>query len=353
MPRLLRDADSLAGTLTPRERAVLDTLRRWDLIARRDRVSPTIYRAWYGALQRRSRLGSLIGLTAAALDGQAPEALRDSLGHPGVRRSRRSGAAASRCARWTPGSAAIPPAWRWGRAHRATFKHRLAWLDSSLAPAPVPADGDNSTPCVGRSGLPWSTTFDHSAVFRHLVDLADTSASLGVVPPGNSGDLSSGHARDHLALWANHGYVPFYLDAERIERDEGARDRAAPALNGPSTRRPRGSRAARRPSAAGSRPRAWARRRPCSRAPPTRRTGRVEVHEALGRDLRRDLGAVAAEQRVLVGDDHASGLRSPKRAIALEVERLERAQVEDLGLDAVLGRLLRREEACAGPARRR
>ena len=60
---------------------------------------------------------------------------------------------------------------------------------------------------------------------------------------------------------------------------------------------------------------------------------------------RRDLGAEAAEQRVLVRDDHAAGLASPMRAIALEVERLHRAQVEDLGVDALVGQLLRREVA--------
>ena len=42
-------------------------------------------------------------------------------------------------------------------------------------------------------------------------------SSLGVVPPGNSGDRTSGHSRDLLARWASHGYVPLHLSWDRIE----------------------------------------------------------------------------------------------------------------------------------------
>src|SRR5262249_58979377 len=76
VPRLLRCADSLPARLTPQLRAALDTLRRWDYVARRSRVAPTLYRGWLGALTDRARLDGLQGLTAAALDGRAPEALR-------------------------------------------------------------------------------------------------------------------------------------------------------------------------------------------------------------------------------------------------------------------------------------
>jgi acyl-homoserine lactone acylase PvdQ len=61
-------------------------------------------------------------------------------------------------------------------------------------------------------------TYSHGPVFRHLVDLAVADSSLGVVAPGNSGDPASGHARDHLRRWADHQYVAFHLDWDRIER---------------------------------------------------------------------------------------------------------------------------------------
>src|SRR5262245_14905494 len=46
VPRLLRAADSLASGLSPRARAALDTLRAWDYVVRRERVAPTLFRAW-------------------------------------------------------------------------------------------------------------------------------------------------------------------------------------------------------------------------------------------------------------------------------------------------------------------
>jgi acyl-homoserine lactone acylase PvdQ len=70
---------------------------------------------------------------------------------------------------------------------------------------------------VGASQLPWDDEFDHSPVFRHLVDLAVRDSSLGIVAPGNSGDRSSAHWDDLRGRWQNHRYVPFYLSWQRIE----------------------------------------------------------------------------------------------------------------------------------------
>ena len=221
VPRLLACADSLAGSLTARERSALDTLRRWDFLARRDRVGPTLFRGWLGAFQHRSGLEGLQGLAAAALDGRAPEALRSGHTTRGGEPERAATAAveALRLALAELEKRLGPDrsAWRWGRAHRASFAHELAWMKRDLEPQPVPADGDNSTPCVGRSRLPWDLTFDHGPAFRHVVDLAVPDSSLGVVPPGNSGDRSSSHARDQLDPWADHRYMPLYLSWARIE----------------------------------------------------------------------------------------------------------------------------------------
>ena len=217
VPLLLRCADSLSGSLSPGARAALDTLRGWDYRVRRARVAPTLFRGWLGALQRRSRLEGLPMLTAAALDGRAPEALRA----PGSETPERAAVAASAALETSLVvlERNLGPAmrrWRWGLAHRARFRHALAWRDSTLSPPPLPADGDNSTVSVGRSSLPWSTVFTHGPVWRHLVDLSVTDSSLCVVPPGNAGE--GPHARDMLSRWAGHGYVPLYLDWGRVER---------------------------------------------------------------------------------------------------------------------------------------
>ena len=118
--------------------------------------------------------------------------------------------------------------WQWGRAHRARMAHPLRFKDPALEPDPVGADGDNSSPCVGPANLPWSTTFAHAPVFRHVVDLAVTDSSFGVIPPGDSGDPTSPHARDHIARWAEHKYVPFYLNWERVVQAQETEIRLLP-----------------------------------------------------------------------------------------------------------------------------
>jgi penicillin G amidase len=110
-----------------------------------------------------------------------------------------------------------PATWTWGRAHRAVFKSGMAGRPGPWEPKPTPVDGDNSTPCVGQSSLPWSANVTHGPVFRHVVDLAVLDSSLAVLPPGNSGTAASGHQADLLGRWASHGYVPLYLSWERVE----------------------------------------------------------------------------------------------------------------------------------------
>jgi hypothetical protein len=100
--------------------------------------------------------------------------------------------------------------WSWARSHRAHFRHILAAAggrDARWEPPLTPVDGDNSTPCVGPSRLPWSFEVTHAPVFRHVVDLANPLWSWAVVPPGNAAG-----GQDQLDRWANHGYVPLYLD---------------------------------------------------------------------------------------------------------------------------------------------
>jgi len=229
VPRLLRCADSLGARLTARERAALDTLRRWDFRVRTPRVAPALYRAWYGALQRRSNLAGLQGLTVAALDGRAPEALIGPDGRPERPATAVTAALDTALVHLELLLGPDRSRWVWGRAHRARFKHALHDLDARFDSGPFAADGDNSTPCVGRSSLPWNVEFSHGPVFRHLVDLAVPDSSLGLVVPGNSGDRASRHSADLEARWANHGYVPFLMDWARIESVKESETTLVPA----------------------------------------------------------------------------------------------------------------------------
>ncbi|MGH7741258.1 MAG: penicillin acylase family protein, partial [Candidatus Eiseniibacteriota bacterium] len=212
VPALVRCADSLGGQLDARERATLDTLRAWDFLARRSRVAPTLYRAWLGALTRRSRTEGLPGLTLAALEGRVGDALRV----PGAEQPERPASAATAALRLALDTLAtrLGPdlaAWTWARTHQARFRHALSaprgGRDARWEPPLTPVDGDNSTPCVAPSRLPWRFDVAHAPVFRHVVDLGNPRWSWAVVPPGNAAG-----AVDQLGRWADHGYVPLLLD---------------------------------------------------------------------------------------------------------------------------------------------
>jgi penicillin G amidase len=220
VPLLLAGADSLPDSLDAGMRAAVDTLRRWDFSARRTRLAPTLWRAWYGAYLRRSKLEGLPGLAWSALRGRAPEALDD----PATGRPERPAVAAVAALRLGLAELAKllgpdPARWRYGVAHLARFRSRLG-RDLGVPgwePPPIPVDGDAGTPSVGGSRLPWNQWVTFGPVLRHLVDLAVPESSFVVLPPGNSGDLRSPHARDLLIRWAQHGDVPLYLSWERAE----------------------------------------------------------------------------------------------------------------------------------------
>lgn len=224
-PRLLACMDSLGTPRTALERAALDTLRAWDHVMRRDRVAATLYRAWLGALVRRSRIDEP-GLIVAALDGRAPEALRRPH-HEAPERPALAAQAALALALKRLQKLFGPDLARWpyGRAHRARFVHPVA---KAFERPSIPADGDFSTVSVGSSRLPWNNTFAFAPAFRHLVNLADADSSLGVIPPGNSGDLASPHAYDMIERWAMHRYVPFYLSWSAAEAAKESETRLMP-----------------------------------------------------------------------------------------------------------------------------
>src|SRR5262249_2529509 len=220
---LIECADSLWAVLPPRARAALDTLRYWDRRAVRSRVAPTLYRAWFGAYQRRSGLEGLPGLTPASLMSRAPE----DLGVPGKPDQAETPSVAA-CAALGMAldtlAAKLGPdmaAWQYRRAHLARFRHALSALDGRARwePPLTSEDGDNASPCVGPSRLPWNLEVVHGPAFRHVVDLARPTLSYGVVPPWNSAAFPT----DLRRTWADHGYVPLYLDAKRI--DEATIDR--------------------------------------------------------------------------------------------------------------------------------
>lgn len=204
------------SSLTPRELAALDTLRHWDLQARRGRVAPTLNRAWWNCLQRRSRTEGLPNLTLAALTGRAPKALRrpdsdEPEDPPVAARAALKMALDSLTAQLGPDMRN----WTWGRAHQAHFAHPLSALDGAARweAAPIAIDGDGSTVSVGGSRAPFSAAVTHGPAFRHVVDLALPDSSWGVVPPWNAAPARV----DRRQRWADHQYVPLRMNWAGIE----------------------------------------------------------------------------------------------------------------------------------------
>jgi len=177
-------------------------------------VAPTLFRAWLGAFFRRSDLVDAPALGVAALDGRAPEALRDPKTGAPERAARATVEALNLALReLRPKLGPDLSRWTWGRAHRARFQHALFWRNPELNPPTIPIDGDNSTPSVGPSRLPGDVQVVFGPSWRHVVDLASDS-SWAVIPPGNAG--SPDHQKDQLQRWANHRYVPLHLDPSRV-----------------------------------------------------------------------------------------------------------------------------------------
>ena len=217
---LVRAADSLLATLPLRSRAALDTLRAWDFTARRSRVAPTLYRAWFGAYQRHTGTEGLPGLTLASVMGAAPEVLA-GLGPGGKPESPSEAACAALAMALDTLAAKLGPdlaTWRYERAHQARFRHALSGLDSRARwePPLTPENGDNATPSVGASRLPWNLEVTHGPVFRHVVDLARPDVSWAVVTPWNSAAFTPAGDRDLRLRWARHAYIPLFLDASRV-----------------------------------------------------------------------------------------------------------------------------------------
>lgn len=231
-PLLQRLAES--GMPSARARVALDSLRGWDYTMRRTRVQPTLNRAWWNAYLRRSGFEGFPGLALAALTGEAKDVLKSPKGVKETPRDAALFALEMACDTLSAKLGKDVAQWTWGRAHRARFVHGLSAQGADwkreFEPPLTPEDGDGSTVSVGGTRAPWNFDVRHGPCWRHVVDLADSVTSLGVIPPWNS---EVRRDADQRALWANHGYVRLDMDWERVKR--GAAD--ATTLTGETPRR--------------------------------------------------------------------------------------------------------------------
>jgi penicillin amidase len=112
--------------------------------------------------------------------------------------------------------------WAWGKIHRAFLAHALgrqAPFDQVFNLGPWPIGGDTDTPC--QTAFFPGDPYDNRAwapSFRQIVDMADLSRSLAVLPPGQSGQLGSPHYDDLADLWIRGEYQPMLWTRQQVER---------------------------------------------------------------------------------------------------------------------------------------
>lgn len=104
-----------------------------------------------------------------------------------------------------------PRRWRWDELHRLSGVHTVPALRATYrGRIDAGVGGDNET--VQNASYPWGRgsafPVTNTAVYRQVLDLADLSRSLWVIPSGASGDLASPNATDQVAIWQEHRHLP-------------------------------------------------------------------------------------------------------------------------------------------------
>ncbi|MGE0253842.1 MAG: penicillin acylase family protein [Alphaproteobacteria bacterium] len=226
-PRLLELARRATPATTARDE-LLAIVAAWDGRMDRHAVAPTVWTAWFDALQERLFRPRL-------------EALYDAWGR---RRQPRSVAAAladgdrwcaaGDCAAVVAGTlddararladllGADTAGWQWGKLHRARFTHpvaqRLAALAGLLSTS-VATDGGDFTVNRGTAAnadarRPFAHV--HGPGLRAVYDLAALDRSVFAMAPGQSAHPLSRHWSDLAERWAEGGHRRLDLSAEEL-----------------------------------------------------------------------------------------------------------------------------------------
>ncbi|WP_109808849.1 penicillin acylase family protein [Sphingosinithalassobacter portus] len=113
--------------------------------------------------------------------------------------------------------------WRWGKLHRATFRHDILSyvpLIGGLVTIRVPAGGDAHTINAGQTDLwgadPWSDIYGPR--YRQVIDLAAPEKSLFMIAPGVSGNPLSHWFGSFAKPWSRGEYVMLTGDRETLRK---------------------------------------------------------------------------------------------------------------------------------------
>ena len=111
--------------------------------------------------------------------------------------------------------------WRWGRLHTVTFEHALAKkkpLDRLFNLGAYPAGGNHLTVNMGLYPYNEPYRMVHGPSQRMIVDLADPTTALHVLPTGQSGLIGNPHHDDQVELYLNGAYHPSWLLRADVEK---------------------------------------------------------------------------------------------------------------------------------------
>jgi penicillin amidase len=221
LPLLLAaQADAADG----RAREVRERLRQWDFAMDRADPEPLIFTAWLRELNRlvyADELGPMFADYRRLRPRFIESVLRDRREWCDDIRTETVESCASRI-EMALGQALDKLArrhgsdwrgWRWGEAHKATFRHPVLThipLLAALADIEIPVNGGDYTlnraslPIAGE-GAPFAAI--HGPGLRAIYDLSDLANSAFMASTGQSGNPFSRHYRDFTERWRDLDYL--------------------------------------------------------------------------------------------------------------------------------------------------
>lgn len=225
----------LDATITSdRGRYALDTIRQWDFDVTAESGAAAIYEVWLVHLGRKllaPRLGAALADLYIARKG--PEGLRTLLRYPSKAWFGAHGPAARNRALGETLETALDEleqllgsdmeAWRWGGIHRLDLVHSAAAFTDDpdvvalFTAGSVEPPGDHQTVNNGGYMAPFAYLPSAGAGWRHIIDLADPDAAVGVAVAGQSGNPTSPHFSDMVELRFTTRYHPLPLSREAVE----------------------------------------------------------------------------------------------------------------------------------------
>ena len=111
-------------------------------------------------------------------------------------------------------------AWAWGRLHRVRFQGQLSIMPDLAdlfagGEAAVGGGEDTVLQSYYEPGASYQAVIVPS--WRQIIDLSDFDRSQGVHPPGQSGNLASGHYNDSFPLWSEGRHHPLPFTRAAVE----------------------------------------------------------------------------------------------------------------------------------------